>query len=81
MIVAALLVVAAHQSYKNDCFAGQSRISSCTLIIWDILFDTEQDRSKAYVSRASAYFGKGDNDRAIADDNAAIRLNPTNAAA
>ena len=35
----------------------------------------------AYINRGVAYERKGDNDRAIADYNEAIRLNPKNAIA
>jgi lipoprotein NlpI len=56
------------------------QINACTALI-EAAQGTPQDRAKVYDSRASAYFGIGDDDRAMADDDAAIRLDPNLAAA
>src|ERR1700739_4740292 len=56
------------------------QVEACTALI-----ETGQgspgDRAKLYSNRAGAYFGLGDDDRAMADDDAAIRLDPNFAAA
>src|SRR5580658_6368832 len=56
------------------------QIKACTALI-ESAQGAAQDRAKVYDSRASAYFGLGDDDRAMADDDAAIRLDPNLAAA
>ena len=56
------------------------QVKACTALI-EAAQGSPQDRAKVYKSRASAYFGLGDDDRAMADDDAAIRLDPNMAAA
>jgi tetratricopeptide (TPR) repeat protein len=60
----------------NDCF--HFNIRSCTLIIEGRV---KGDKRAAYHNRGQAYFFKGDNDRAIADYNQAVRLNPKDSVA
>ncbi|MGH6878860.1 MAG: tetratricopeptide repeat protein [Rhizomicrobium sp.] len=56
------------------------QIKACTALI-EAAQGSPQDRAKAYKSRASAYFAIGDDDRAMADDDAAIRIDPNMASA
>jgi tetratricopeptide (TPR) repeat protein len=81
LIVAALLLLPPRPQDRSACAYPRDQdrsISGCTRIIWDI-FTTEQDHAIAYINRSEAYFEKGDNDRAIADNSEAIRLIPENA--
>jgi lipoprotein NlpI len=56
------------------------QIKACTALI-EAAQGTPQDQAKVYDRRASAYFGIGDDDHAMADDDAAIKLDPNLAAA
>lgn len=56
------------------------QIKACTALI-EAAQGSPQDRAKLYDRRASAYFGIGDDDHAMADEDAAIRLDPGLAAA
>jgi lipoprotein NlpI len=56
------------------------QIKACTALI-ESTQGSPQDRAKTYKSRASAYFAIGDDDRALADDDSAIQLDPNMAAA
>jgi lipoprotein NlpI len=69
--------LAASQRDQNDCMGDdQDRsIAGCTRIIQD-RGETTRHRAHAYYFRGVAYEAKGDNDRAIADFNEAIRLDP-----
>jgi tetratricopeptide (TPR) repeat protein len=72
--------LAASQSDWEDCKAQSSdpdrSISGCTRII-NGDEENRRDRAIAYSMRAAAYLhGKGDTDRAIADENESIRLDP-----
>jgi len=60
--------------------ALDERIAACTRYI-DAGAGTRRELSLATVFRGSAYRGKGDLDHALADYNAAIRLDPTNTVA
>lgn len=60
--------------------AWNRQIKACTALIEDAQ-RSPRDRAKAYKSRASAYYGLGDDARAMADNDAAIRLDPNFAAA
>jgi tetratricopeptide (TPR) repeat protein len=74
--------LAANPSDWDDCKAWMSDpdrgLSGCTEII-NGGTGNKQYRSMIYSIRASAYFKKGDTDRAIADENDAIRLDPKRA--
>ncbi len=52
-------------------------IHGCTQVIEDAS-ESDSNRALALYMRGLAYVARGDNDRAIADYNEAIRLNPTN---
>jgi tetratricopeptide (TPR) repeat protein len=64
-----------------DCLAKDAdrRLAGCTRIIESS--GDSLNRAMAYGNRGLAYRMKGDNDRAIADYNEAIRLEPSNALA
>jgi lipoprotein NlpI len=77
----------APQSQSQDCMGkpGQAvdwnqQITACTALI-ESPQASPQDRAQAFKSRASAYYGLGDDDHAMADDDAAIKLDPNMAAA
>jgi tetratricopeptide (TPR) repeat protein len=77
--------LAASHSDWEDCIAQSSdpdrSISGCTRII-NGDEENRRDRAIAYSMRAAAYLhGKGDTDRAIADENESIRLDPERGAA
>ncbi len=84
------LLLAAHAEAQpaprpQDC-RGKSgvdwnqQIKACTALI-EAAQGSPQDRAKVYDRRASAYFALGDDDRAMGDYDAAIRLDPNLAAA
>lgn len=56
------------------------QIKACTALI-EAAQGSPRDRAKTYKSRASAYFAIGDDERAMADNDAAIKLDPNFAAA
>jgi lipoprotein NlpI len=56
------------------------QVKACTALI-EAAQGSPQDRAKLYDRRASAYFALGDDDRAMADNDAAIQLDPDFAAA
>ena len=56
------------------------QIKACTAVI-EAAQGSPQDRAAIYKKRATAYFAVGDDDHAMADDDAAIRLDPNMAAA
>lgn len=56
------------------------QVKACTALI-EAAQGSPQDRAALYKKRATAYFAVGDDDRAMADDDAAIRLDPNMAAA
>ena len=56
------------------------QIRACTALI-EAAQGGPQDRAAVYKKRATAYYAVGDDDHAMADDDAAIRLNPNMAAA
>ncbi len=72
---------------KSDPWTGCSgedpdvRIASCTEIITSASRKTKQNKIAAYINRGGAYRAKGDFDRAIADLDAALHLDPRSAAA
>ena len=51
------------------------------IAIWDAVIRLNPDDDYAYMTRARAYFAKGDEDSAIADLDTTLRLNPDHAAA
>jgi lipoprotein NlpI len=69
--------LAASQRDWNDCKADDPdrRIAGCARILQD-RSETGSNRIDAHINRAIAYKAKGDLDRAIADYNEAIRLDP-----
>jgi lipoprotein NlpI len=83
MVLAAGYAQSAPQ--PQDC-TGKSgvpwdqQIKACTALI-ESAPGSPQDRAAVYKKRATAYFAVGNDDRAMADDDAAIRLNPKMAAA
>ena len=56
------------------------QIKACTAVI-ETAQGSPQDRAAIYKKRATAYYAVGDDDHAMADDDAAIRLDPNMAAA
>ena len=60
---------------QGDAFPADQRISACTSIIQSGR-ETQRNLAIAYYSRGLAYYDKGDDDRAIAEYNEAIRLDP-----
>jgi lipoprotein NlpI len=73
-----VLFVVISKRNSNDCEAvsdPSTIISACSRII-DSNGETMHKRAVAFANRASAYVKKGDSDRAIADANEAIRLDP-----
>lgn len=60
------------------CRGGEPdvRVSACSEIIARGSRETKRHRAAAYVNRAEAYRVRGDPDRALADLNEALRLNP-----
>jgi hypothetical protein len=65
-------------SDREDCSESENpdqKIASCSRVIAD---DTAKavSRAQAYRSRGTAYYNKGDFDRAIADFSEAIKLDP-----
>jgi tetratricopeptide (TPR) repeat protein len=60
---------------QGDAFSADQRISGCTSIIQSGR-ETPRNLAIAYYSRGLAYYDKGDDDRAIAEYNEAIRLDP-----
>jgi lipoprotein NlpI len=60
---------------QDDAFSVDQRISGCTSIIQSGR-ETPRNLAIAYYSRGLAYYDKGDDDRAIAEYNEAIRLDP-----
>jgi tetratricopeptide (TPR) repeat protein len=79
--VVALFIIAAPalsaQREGDDCTAEDldRRIAGCTRILQD-QGEALRNRVGAFINRAIAYKAKGDLDRAIADYNEAIRLDP-----
>ncbi len=70
---------AASQADRNACDKASTDpegIRACTNIIDS--HDEGYNRAIAYMNRGVAYGGKGEHDRAIADYDQAIRLNPQN---
>jgi len=56
------------------------QIKACTALI-EAAHGSSQETAQLYDRRSSAYYGLGDDDRALADEDAAIRLDPAFAAA
>ncbi len=87
---AATILLAAHAEAQpapqpQDCTGKpgvdwNQQVKACTALI-EAAQGSPQDRANVYKSRASAYFAIGNDDRAMADDDAAIRLDPNMAAA
>ena len=63
---------------QGDAFPADQRINGCSSIIQSGR-ETRRNLAIAYYSRGLAYYDKGDDDRAIADYNEAIRLDPKSA--
>jgi clan AA aspartic protease (TIGR02281 family) len=78
-VVVAMSAVVCAAGDREDCAAPAAnpdqRIATCTRVIADDT-QTAASRADAYSSRGTAYGNKNDQDRAIADFNEAIRLNP-----
>ena len=83
MAVIVMLGPAAAQSSRSwawcvnqgGTFSADQRINGCTSIIQSSR-ETRRNVAIAYYSRGLAYYDKGDDDRAIAEFNEAIRLDP-----
>ena len=60
---------------QGGAFSADQRINSCSSIIQSGR-ETGRNLAVAYYSRGLAYYDKGDDDRAIAEYNEAIRLDP-----
>ena len=83
MAVIVMLGSAAAQSSRSwawcvnqgGTFSADQRINGCTSIIQSSR-ETRRNVAIAYYSRGLAYYDKGDDDRAIAEYNEAIRLDP-----
>src|SRR6516165_6133159 len=65
---------------KGNAFAADVRIGGCTAVIQSGR-ETKKNRAAAYTNRGNTYIAKGDYDRAIADQDEAIALDPKLAAA
>ena len=67
----------------EDCqyrvFNADSSIAACTRVLARGVAENRERRLGAFLSRGYAYDGRGDYDRAIADYNEAIRLDPKEA--
>ena len=59
---------------QGGTFSADQRINSCSSIIQSGR-ETGRNLAVVYYSRGLAYYDKGDDDRAIAEYNEAIRLN------
>jgi tetratricopeptide (TPR) repeat protein len=76
--------IAAAKTASDPCYAPSSRyspddfIANCTTSIQSGQLSTA-DLATAYYNRGNAYDDKGDHDRAIADYDQSIRLNPQDA--
>jgi tetratricopeptide (TPR) repeat protein len=77
MVASAVLVSRADDDDSNACTHanGDEAIAACTRVIQNV-GTSAKDRAVAYVNRGAAHRRKGDLDRAIADGNEAIRLDP-----
>src|SRR5471030_844177 len=64
---------------SNDGISSQQRISGCTLVI-ESGGEKQTRLASAYNNRGFAFLDHGDNDKALADFDAAIKLNPSEAA-
>ena len=76
LIGGALLIprpAAAESNILDDCLseAGDSALAACSAAI-----KANPNDAEAYQGRGAAYVGRGENERAIADYNAAIKINP-----
>ena len=73
---------AATDKDRQDCDARDPdrNVAGCTRIVEDT-HEGAAMRGAAYVARGLAWQSKGDSDRALADFNAAIKLNPKDALA
>jgi tetratricopeptide (TPR) repeat protein len=73
---------AATDKDRQDCDARdpERNVAGCTRIVEDT-HEGAAMRGAAYVARGLAWQSKGDSDRALADFNAAIKLNPKDALA
>jgi tetratricopeptide (TPR) repeat protein len=60
---------------QGGTFSVDQRIDGCSSIIQSGR-ETQRNLAVAYYSRGLAYYDKGDDDRAIAEYNEAIRLDP-----
>jgi tetratricopeptide (TPR) repeat protein len=86
VLFAAAPAFGASKKDVNDCFPhgkadDQDRlIAACTRFLND-RGESQDNRAGAYNNRGGAWRDKGDLDRAIADYNEGIRLNPKDAAA
>jgi tetratricopeptide (TPR) repeat protein len=65
---------------QGGAFSADQRIDGCSSIIQSGR-ETPRKLAVAYYSRGLAYYDKGDDDRAIAEYNEAIRLDPQSAQA
>jgi tetratricopeptide (TPR) repeat protein len=76
-VVDAGVTVGRSASTRNPSHKQRHEVANCTTLIQSRR-ESQHNKAGAYNNRGNAYNEKGDTDRAIADFNDAIRLDPQN---